>query len=1175
MAVVTDLDQDNEKLNPGAWDDEKGARRGVSSGLSEAENNSFNDIAGNFNKSADSSQEDANISRVRNAEQTPTPQAREKESDKFDKPKPSTGQKFSLKSLKKKGPLGFIGALVLTGGGIFSALLSPGIGLVQIKQAVMDDLNDSLASMDYRSQHIYRAKLKKQTTGFCTKNLSVRCKYRNMSEKQIEKLRKAGIHVDTDGKTLTGRYRVTALIPSKPDGTPDVDNKIGADKFMNEYNRNPDFRGNMHRGWNPRWSTINDKMGQSIAKKFGVIKKRIFNGQNEEETKKEWNKAVKDGFTESDGREGLRKVTNEDGTTRYVDGNGNDVTNSTGDVADANQVDENIKKVKEDLRSNAASRGFGKLARGVNTFTGLEAEGCSWYKKLKLAGTVSRNLKYAQMLRAFWLLANTVDATTDGEGTYEAMSSLSALALLGDGRDKIPATENIVDANSSLFGQAQAQLAGPYTNPNDLIDNPDKGKNAFDSAGMKASMYGDVPAKLNARDAKTSLTGGPGGSLTNASQKIANFPGVDISRCHIYENPIVQGGSIVLSLGLAFGTGGGSAAATIARMVPTVIIGLAIETFVDRTIAGISDGSAFDWDNAGNVDFGNIAFGGGAATLGSSASSRGMTPVSTQQELVDYKKSAQVINNQYEQLDKIAAQKTPFDVYDQYSFLGSIVWSINPSLIGASSSMAGYLSMPFTLFGSMLQINSPVAKAQNVSDIRRFQKNDDDPVYSDMNLKGSDLMGNVRFAMSDEQLNADPDKVVSWMVDARQVDSIDGKVLASCDALQQAINLDPTTESLAYMQDSSEPYSDIALGNDQTPNAELTENTQWDKSYPNAKGEKVYDGLSTYAKGNLNESQCDEIAKRDVRTYAHFLRFCRFGPDPTQELARTVNFGDGDGGDLQGNALGGLVSGAWQSDGRECLKSNTCKPGQDPNGSSQDLGSLLGNSEQYKHFCRPSYYDIYAVYTMDNIIDEGFDQDDNASGGDNSGDLASGDARDLARQLANNPNIEYVNPATKKALLSFADTGKATSYCGDPNFKIDPLLSGVMLANAKKYKIYVNNFGFKEDRFAACDQGQHPKGKAVDLNGIKKLDGGGAGGTGWGSINYSNNEEAQTVSDYATDWMDILAKDHPNVGRAGQVQCNPAIFNLVKNRKPAWKGADGNLHFNDSCDHLHIDVGER
>jgi hypothetical protein len=163
----------------------------------------------------------------------------------------------------------------------------------------------------------------------------------------------------------------------------------------------------------------------------------------------------------------------------------------------------------------------------------------------------------------------------------------------------------------------------------------------------------------------------------------------------------------------------------------------------------------------------------------------------------------------------------------------------------------------------------------------------------------------------------------------------------------------------------------------------------------------------------------------------------------------------------------------------------------------------------------------------------------------------------------------FVNEGTKKGLKEICETGHSVNSCGDTNYTLDSELMGIVTTLSGKYKIWLNNFGFQYDR-NSCDTGQHPKGKAVDLNGIEKLDGSGkAGGPDWGGITYSDSKQVGVINSYASDWLAGINHSHGGVGQKG---CSSSF-------KPTFPAGSTNVNgaafFEDSCDHLHIDVRDR
>ncbi len=223
---------------------------------------------------------------------------------------------------------------------------------------------------------------------------------------------------------------------------------------------------------------------------------------------------------------------------------------------------------------------------------------------------------------------------------------------------------------------------------------------------------------------------------------------------------------------------------------------------------------------------------------------------------------------------------------------------------------------------------------------------------------------------------------------------------------------------------------------------------------------------------------------------------------------------------------------------------------------SEDVQTMLDNFFIYYNMCETQ------VALADNV-----DNCYSAAGSPTSG---NGDAC----SLLNNPNIVYVHggngEGTKKGLKEICDKGSSVNSCGKSGYVLDQELMDVITTLSSKYKIYVNNFGFQYDR-DSCDTGQHPRGKAVDLNGIEKLDGSGsAGGSGggWFGINFSS-AQIPTLNQYTTDWLAAIKPSHGGIGQLG---CGAGFSPTFPANATNINGA---AFFPDSCDHLHIDVRDR
>lgn len=182
------------------------------------------------------------------------------------------------------------------------------------------------------------------------------------------------------------------------------------------------------------------------------------------------------------------------------------------------------------------------------------------------------------------------------------------------------------------------------------------------------------------------------------------------------------------------------------------------------------------------------------------------------------------------------------------------------------------------------------------------------------------------------------------------------------------------------------------------------------------------------------------------------------------------------------------------------------------------------------------------------------------------------DAKTYAQQLLDrssgaDPTVTLQQDATRDGLRATAAGEPTVNSCGEP-MVLSPILLGALVSlTTAKWKITIDDFGFPGDR-EYCETGtfQHPKGNAVDLQGLVNRQNGQASSPGLDFV----GADAQIASDFATDFLAALPRqgDGSHVhGGIGQKQCgvNPVF------------PPDSSLvyTFADSCDHLHVDVRNR
>lgn len=182
----------------------------------------------------------------------------------------------------------------------------------------------------------------------------------------------------------------------------------------------------------------------------------------------------------------------------------------------------------------------------------------------------------------------------------------------------------------------------------------------------------------------------------------------------------------------------------------------------------------------------------------------------------------------------------------------------------------------------------------------------------------------------------------------------------------------------------------------------------------------------------------------------------------------------------------------------------------------------------------------------------GFQPAGGAGGGGGGSPIGeAGDPRALARQLLTSGNITFQTPQKKKDFEQVAVDG--TQSACSTKVPISAELLAVLVKASQTYKIVLGVFAAGH----SCGSGYHPRGMAVDINGVAK------GSVSTGNFFHLNEMNAGQMA-LAKEFYEHIANTFPeNKGGLGQVQCFP---NPQPGKRP------GVAYFNDACHHLHVDV---
>lgn len=567
----------------------------------------------------------------------------------------SKPKKVTLKGvMKKRGPIFAIVSLVFGAGLGFSALFSPSLLLIHMKEIMFDKFNTSIASMDARSSRLIAAKNNQATSGLCSNVVSIKCRFSTMSERQVADFKSAGITVLPETPTNGTR--------TKPTGYVFKDQTITATDFSRLSQSDPDFRNALRKAYNPRFGSLWGRGWDATARILGINKQPTdVSGANDDERFRKLNAIATTGDPDGDLRSRADFETDDCPAECAQD-----------------KADEANRKAAE-INSDGESRDAARRAQAVLSGAPLETVGnavkitgaydsyCQAYSTIRAIGFAGKTIRAIQLSRyamAFFKVADEVKAT--GNVSPETMAFMGGIL-----------TEVTYDVGSTT---------------RDIVRG-----SATDSFGYKYAAFGDTsgPTKSMNIASRYIAGGGFAGQLQEFSdQLLLTFPGGAATAketCGFLANPLVQGGSIVL--GIASLIVPGANAIKISTGIATsalISFGMAmLPTLLADIVAGtVTEG--INGEESGNA----ITSGAGKILSDTLAGQNGGALMSKTDALAYTRVQNQTIAR-YAEEERFA--RNPFDPTSRYTFMGGIVASLIPSV-----SKMGSVDGVVQSFGSIL-----------------------------------------------------------------------------------------------------------------------------------------------------------------------------------------------------------------------------------------------------------------------------------------------------------------------------------------------------------------------------------------------------------------------------------------------------------------------------------------
>lgn len=478
MALRTTEDSDT-KLNPGQVNADQRFNSQFKDIAAAEEAGTFSDIASNYDKTADSSQEESNVAKAREAEENPKADFINNVTGKNN----SAKVKGKLNFLKKKGPLALIGG-VFGGGGIVALLtFSPLPFLGQnINALINEKMNTGIGMASTSNDNLLRVKLFSNSpiSASCNNRAtSVVCKYRGITQTEMTSLKRNGVKfIPENGNSVSrGKFTFDAI---EVDGT-----RIDANNFK-VLAKEPSVSKAIKPIRNPMWNSIKNSARDSVIKAYGITQDPNTRATNREDLNKKIYSEVTEGSDSSISSAARGEDDpNPDNAPEEIDNSAvaGDLQDEVEALREAANNGDDIPRIETDLAGAINRNGstvssvssLGSKAWGWVNSLDLADTICTLYQFANTASSIGRTVALVNVIRYGHIFISTWDKMKAGDAEPEdyeqLMSVITSVNDYGQAFDASAAAQYLFTGKltsepstvSSLGGEAlQTMTMGMY-----------------------------------------------------------------------------------------------------------------------------------------------------------------------------------------------------------------------------------------------------------------------------------------------------------------------------------------------------------------------------------------------------------------------------------------------------------------------------------------------------------------------------------------------------------------------------------------------------------------------------------------------------------------------------------------------------------------------------------------
>lgn len=653
---------------------------------------------------------------------------------------PAVGQAVKLlgKIKTRGGATGAVVAGIMVALVALGSLLGGALAPVAFMRNVVGDLNDQLASLDNVQEKLLKTritnKLSDEFLAGCSSKLSIRCKMKSVSSKDVARLASADIKLVGKTKTIAGR--VFSIEGYQDTRTGKIyDAKTLAEAFKTNTDIRLRFKGAINMGF---WGFA-DRGYKLVTEKLGITKAKPTPAGDTLEEK------VKNFATGED----ASKIPVDAEFIPQVDENGKEtgkyVIKGTGVVVTQSQY--NLWKTKMSL----AVQDWFKLPVGSSLLKAVNILGaadiiCTAGNTIGTATVMSKYAKNLTLARYAAPIIAAITAIMAGDGTVEDGQMVGRFFGDPDNRAMI---EDLPSSTKNFVNNGNQQMIE--------VNNPYFGKSAMDSGLYKlstgAATYTPTPASiLYSLSLPISLLFGAFGSLLN----IFNQVGGD-SACDFVQSWGVRTiGLIVGIVAMFFGVGEANWASNLVLMGAIAVVFFT----ASHWLTNLANGYMVPPDiNKKPEEKAAATWTGIAAIMGHTAQTRGLAP-GNKKSIKSYRQAMIQSTNDYLAIE---TQSTPwYDTRSPNSLVGRLALGMK-DLSPKSLNVTELVASSRNIIGAALAKPSMGSVSATTYSDDRFTHCEDDIGYKEMGYD-PDVQCNLRFVSLDSDMGREADGVYDYMI---------------------------------------------------------------------------------------------------------------------------------------------------------------------------------------------------------------------------------------------------------------------------------------------------------------------------------------------------------------------------------------------------------------------------